>query len=84
MSIENFETIVKVLVLICVLVIYISSFSMNGMKKIKSVTMWLVTGGAIIDLMGKLGKGLLLPLIFILISLVVIREKKNKVNNENG
>jgi len=84
MTIEIFETGIKVLVLVCVLIIYISSFSMSGKRKIKPFIMWLVSGGAIIDLMGKFGKGVMLSFIFILIALAVIWEKKNKVNNENA
>lgn len=84
MSIEIIETIIKVLVLICVLVIYFSSYSMNGWKKIKPIIMWIVTGGAILDLMGKFGKGFPLSFIFILITVIVIWEKKSKINNENA
>lgn len=81
MNIEILETFIKVIVLVCVLVIYFSSYSMRGWKKIKPIIMWVVSGGAILDLMGKFGKGFALSFIFILITVIVIWEKKIKKEN---
>ena len=79
---EKMELIIKIVVLCLVVIIFLSSFNMKGKGYLKPVIMAGVATGAIVDLMGRFGKGLGFSLFFLLITVIVIWEKKNKnINN---
>lgn len=81
---EKVELVIKSLVLLAVVLIFLFSFSIKGHKYLRPFVMALVAAGAIIDLMGKLGKGVLFSLLFIAITVLVIIEKEEKINKHEN